>query len=112
MTGVVDRLNTLLGSHDECRIQSFDSWRIIIIGSFDIGYYHDFEVEFGGATYINCLTDFHAQSFRLGTAAERVLLGADYLEPEETLFCFESDGRNFFIVAATLVLREGHVKHY
>lgn len=109
---VVERLNTLLGQMDQCQMQSFDGSRLVIIGSFDIGYYRDFEAEFGEVSYMQCATSFFADTFRLATVQERAKLELpNHTDDDDSFFCFESDNCNFFIAAKSLTLREGHRRH-
>lgn len=113
---IVNRLNHLLDSFDECRILSFDGSRLIVIGDWDLFYHHNFEAEFWGVSYTQCPTYFNAQTFRLATLEERSQLQTqfnlpDYTNEEDSFFCFESDGHCFFIAARSISLREGLVMH-
>jgi hypothetical protein len=108
----VERLNFLLGAFDECRFQSFDGSRLIVIGDFDISYHHAFEAEFEEVEYIQCPTYFFAEAFRVATTQERALFSADTIDPDCPIFCFESDDYRYFIATQTLRLREGQVLHY
>ena len=109
----VAHLNSLLDSFDQFRVRSFNGHRLVILGSSDIAYHHDFEVEFDEVSYTQCPTDFFADTFRVATAEEQAQLKlADYIDEEHIFFCFESDGRPFFIVAKSLKIREGRVLHY
>jgi len=109
----IERLNLLLQSFDECRIESFDGSQLVIIGCWDLCYHHNFEVEFGEVIYLQCPTYFCAQKFRLASPTETSLFNVrDYCDDKEKVFCFESDDDNFFIIAQSLALREGLVLHY
>lgn len=108
----VERLNSLLASFDECQISSFNGSHLIIIGDWDLAYHHNFEAEFIEVSYIQCLTKFHAQGFRLATPSERAQLRlADYTETSDHLFRFEADEHQFFIAVQNLELRVGLVLH-
>ena len=112
LSTTVERLNALLQSFDECRIQSFDGNRLLIVGCWDLGYHHNFEAEFERVSYLQCATYFQAQTFRFATPQERAQMGlANHTELEDRWFCFESDGARFFIAAQTLEVREGLVAH-
>jgi hypothetical protein len=103
----VEHLNRLLVSHDHCSLFSFDGCNLVVIGSFDITYYHSFEAKFINVGYIQCPAGFFAQAFRLGTPDEREKIKVlSDLEPEEHVFCFESDDRQLFITATNLVVNE------
>ncbi len=112
LTAQVERLNSLLESFDECRIQSFDGNRLIISGCWDLTYHHNFEAKFTLVSYVQCATYFNAQAFRLASAQERLALhDPDHTEADDSFFCFESDGARFFIAAQGLEVREGLVLH-
>jgi hypothetical protein len=60
---VVKHLNNLLSSYDECKLSSFDGFRLIMIGDFDLTYHHAFEAEFLEVSYIQCPTIFLLRHF-------------------------------------------------
>lgn len=113
----VEHLNKLLASFDECRILSFDGCRLVVIGDWNLSYHHNFEAEFLEVSYLQCPTCFFAQCFRLATPQERADIDreinlADYTEEHDFIFCFESEGRRFFVVACELVIQEKLVLHH
>ena len=68
---ILDDVNEL--SHhgiDEFRIDSYDSCRLVIVGSFDLGYYHDVEITFTEVDFIRCATNFMQPMFRDAGVAE------------------------------------------
>ena len=77
---------------DEFGIDSFDGSRLVLIGSFDLSYYHDVEVTFTGVAFIRCPTYFREPNFR---------------EAGET-----EDGMRFEIVAASAAVAVGKVYHH
>jgi hypothetical protein len=104
---VVKHLNNLLSSYDECRLLSFNGCHLIMIGDFDLTYHHAFKAEFVEVSYIQCPTNFFAQAFRLATSDERTQLElVSYIGREDYVFCIESDERQFFIAAESLIIRE------
>ena len=112
---ILRRINELLLSSGECRIASFDGSRLVVIGSFDLSYYHDFEVEFEEVSYLQCATYFDAQRLRLASANEAAQLRRnhrDYIDDDDQIFCIEADEKTFFIAAQNLILREGRAFHY
>jgi hypothetical protein len=109
----VERLNTLLESMDDCRIESFDGKTLLVIGDWDLGYHHGFEAAFQEVTFTQCPTYFNAESFRIATQEEkRSLQLANWLNENDEIYCFESDGKCFFIAAHALEVREERVLHY
>ena len=112
---IVQRINRLLDSSEECRIERFDGHKLILIGSFDLSYYHDFEVEFRAVSYLQCPSYFCAQKLSLASDDEAKQLRKElinFVEAEDFVFCLESDEKRFLIVAQGLELREGRVFHY
>ncbi len=58
-------INRLLASWvDSYHIKSFDGWRLVLVGSFDLSYYHDVELTFSGVESIRCPVYFTAEGFR------------------------------------------------
>ena len=49
---------------DEFRIDAYDGSRLVLIGSFDLCYYHDVEVTFTEVAFIRCPTYFGVPKFR------------------------------------------------
>lgn len=62
--GTFEEVNRLAASGmSEFRIQSYDGWRLLVVGSFDLCYYHDVEVTFTDIAHINCPTEFSWPTF-------------------------------------------------
>ncbi len=62
--GTLEEVNRLAASGmSEFRILSYDGWRLLVVGSFDLCYYHDVELTFTDVAHINCPTDFHWPMF-------------------------------------------------
>ncbi len=60
-----DEVNRLsAGGVSDFRLQSYDGWQLVAIGSFDLCYYHDVELRFSGVSYINCPTAFFEPHFQ------------------------------------------------
>ncbi len=113
MMNAVEHLNTLLESMDDCRIESFDRKTLVVIGDWSLGYHHGFEAIFQEVSFMQCATYFMAQCFRFATQEEKHSLQlANWLNENDEIYCFESDGKCFFIAAHALEVREERVLHY
>jgi hypothetical protein len=111
-----DTLNALAARGvDQFRVQSFDSSRLVIVGSFDLCYYHNVEVEFTDVAYVASATNFFEPKFRLGTPHERRFLVPVIGDSDDNLYCIDADAgsepHTFFVVARTAVVTEGNVYH-
>ena len=84
----------------EFQIASFDGYKLVIIGSFDLAYYHDIEVVFKDVSHINCPTDFRDPKFAVGAKAE-----------EGRRFRIETDEGDFEIHAAGVEVSIRKVYH-
>jgi hypothetical protein len=63
--GTINDANLLLlGWVDSYHIQTFDGHRLLVVGSFDLSYYHDVELMFSGVESIRCPVYFTAEGFR------------------------------------------------
>jgi hypothetical protein len=112
-----DALNTLAaGGVDSFRVQSFDANRLVIVGSFDLSYYHNIEVEFTGVAYVACATNFFEPKFRAGTPDERLSLVPVIGDFDDNLYCIDAEAgsrpQTFLIVARSAVVKEGTVYYY
>lgn len=89
--------------------------RLVIVGGFDLSYYHDFELTFSGVTYVACETVFDPARLRQSTEAEASALKKEIDFESGTLFCFEStfDGHvSGRVVAAEVSFRKNRVYYY
>lgn len=56
-------LNEVAKGHTDFRIQSFDGHRLVVVGSFDLCYYHGVEVHFVGVEHMNLPVWFNCPEF-------------------------------------------------
>ena len=94
----VNRLST--GGMVEFRFDSFDGSRLVVIGSFDLCYYHNVELVFTEVAFIRCPTSFYEPQFRNAGTAE-----------EGTRFEIKIDEGVFEIIAESAAVRLGTVYH-
>lgn len=117
MNTALTQLEELLGSTEipDFRLQSFDSVNLLLIGSFDLAYYHQVEVLFHEVSYLACPTTFSDASFRLATPEEVDSLSVALAEDDQA-FAIECDGGQgeivALIVAEHLSVLTGKVYHY
>ena len=111
MQETVKRLHNLIAKYDEFRIQSFDSWQLVLLACWDLTYHHNVEVVFNDVSFLQCATDFRAQNFRLAKREECAHF-LQQLDGDATVFCFDSDGTTYFVAAKTIEIEEKLVLHY
>jgi hypothetical protein len=85
----------------EFRIESFDGSRLVLIGSFDLCYYHDVEVTFTEAAFIRCPTYLREPKFREAGKTE-----------DGMRFEITTDEGTFEIAAESAAVGVGKVYHY
>jgi hypothetical protein len=56
-------LNESAKSHTDFFLQSFDGHRLVVVGSFDLSYYHYIELHFMEVDHINCPVCFFSPIF-------------------------------------------------
>ncbi|NUU06421.1 hypothetical protein [Leifsonia sp. C5G2] len=91
-------LTSVAEYHSDFHVQTFDGENLLIVGSFDLSYYHYIEIRFFDVQSVNCATWFHTPIFREPTSSGR--------------FAFQADGCEFEIVAARAQITLGMVYHY
>ena len=111
-----DRINNAIA---DFRIQSYDGINLMLIGSSDFSYYHQFELIFHEVSYISLPTDFSYPIFRKASSTEYIQIeNIINIDREETVYCIEAetsrslDKLPFFIVARSVSLKEGMVYYY
>ena len=93
--------------------------RLVLVGSFDLAYYQDVQIEFHGVSYLSCPTDFSDASFRILSREEC----ADLLErfdesPAEDAMIVAIDLSRFYdvqthyVVADSMSFTFGKVYYY
>jgi len=97
-------------------VQAYDGSRLLIVGSFDLAYYHEVEIEFEEVAYIELPTQFSDPRLRIATAEESARLRFLDLSPPEKLYAIDADpdvdGQTFFIAAESVRARRCMVYHY
>ena len=97
-----DEVNQLAAAGlDEFRIESFDGSRLVVIGSFDLCYYHDVELSFTEVSFIRCPTRFREPAFREVGKTE-----------DGRRFEIRAGEEVFEIVAESVLVAVGKVYHY
>jgi hypothetical protein len=95
----VNRLST--GGVNEFRVESFAGTQLVVIGSFDLCYYHDIELTFTEVEFIHCPTYFREPQFQdAGRSGEG------------RRFEIRTDEGRFEIVAESVSVVLGKVYHY
>ena len=104
------------GGISDFRVERFDSVNLLVIGSFDLVYYHDVQVEFADVQYIDCPTYFMDPHFRVGGDTERRQLEQRGVDVDGTVYIIDADagrGRvSFSIVARDVRVSQAKVYHY
>jgi hypothetical protein len=94
---------------NDYRIQSFDSSCLLIIGSFDISYYHDLEIELLGVSHINLPVYFDGSA---DISIEEDARSRHQIDQNETYFRINDNGSMFHVVAEGIEVRKVKVFHY
>lgn len=98
------------------QVQDYDGSRLLLIGSFDLMYYHEVEIEFESTAYIELPSIFDYPRLRIATADESQRLRFLDLSPPEKLYAIDTDpdlqGRTFYVAAESVRARRCMVYHY
>jgi hypothetical protein len=113
-----DKLNTISSScMDGFAIRSFDSVRLLVVGSVAHCYGHHVEVEFVEVIYCSCAVWMDFPSFRMANRRERNHVSRIVdLDPNYKVFAIDAEtctpgSHTFFIVAEDATMRERTVKY-
>ena len=101
------------------RIQAYDGCNLLLVGSFDLCYYHTVEINFGEVSYISLPINFIYPIFRQASVKEiNSICNLIYLEPEDIVYCIAAETSSsikpmiFNIVARSIVIHEETVFYY
>jgi len=120
----IARFNDIVQTTNICgfEVQDFDvtAQSLLVIGSFDLAYYHELEARFDGVTFVRLdfCAMFSQPRLSIGDAEVRDTVSKfTDLEPDDVVFIFHDDpsfhgGRVHFIVADDFNISEGMVYHY
>ena len=97
----LEEVNQLALGVSDFRLESYDGWRLLVIGRFDLSYYHDIELVFSGVTFIRCPTSFDRPRF----------IDAGFV-PGGFRTMIQTEEGEFEIVAESLDATIGKVFHY
>ena len=114
----IDRANFFVSNsnHAEFSIRAYDG-DLLLLGSFDLAYYHTIELEFRDVLFINFPTfQLGALHFAIADSDARSAHAHLDLDDNEILFEITDDpgfsDQRYYIVASKLLVREGMVYHY
>ncbi|MBA4191121.1 MAG: hypothetical protein C0467_24320 [Planctomycetaceae bacterium] len=100
--------NELAKYHSDFHIQSFDGHRLVLVGSFDLCYYHDIELHFVGVGRIDCPVWFHSPQF-----VDEGLIqdpGSSISEPRR--YVIQCDEGRYAVMARNIEIVLGTVFYY
>jgi hypothetical protein len=97
----LEEINQLAKGVTDFRIQSYSGSKLLLIGSFDLCYYHDIELIFSEVSFIRCPTTFFCPHFTQADTGHG-----------ESRFQIHTDEGDFEIVAGSLDATIGKVFHY
>ncbi|MDB5308370.1 MAG: hypothetical protein JWO38_2572 [Gemmataceae bacterium] len=101
-------VNELALYHSDFHIRSFDGQRLILVGSFDLCYYHGLELHFIEVTHIDCPVWFHSPTF----ADEGQVRDSDGSIADPRRYTIRSDEGRHMIIARTVEIVFGTVYYY
>lgn len=86
---------------------------MVLIGCYDLSYYHDLEIYFKVVNYLSCPTIFKADRVRLANEDEKTMIGKNFVDVKNTIIlCFEKFDAKYFIVADSLKYKKESVDHF
>ncbi len=95
---------------------SFNDSRLLILGSFDLVYYHEIEIVFEGVSYIGLPASFDRPRLRFATPDEERLFAFLGLDDRDRVYVVEPDSESgegkHYVVAQRVVARKCMVYHY
>lgn len=100
-------------------IRSFEDHRLTMVGSFDLDYYQDVQIEFSGVSYLSCPSDFSDASFRelhRDECADLIEFLGESLDHESRVFAVDIEDfynvHTHYIVADDVDFQFGKVYYY
>ena len=100
-------------------VRSYADNHLVLVGSFDLAYYQDIQIEFSRVSFLSCPTEFSDASFRcLSPAACGELLEsfADHIQDDDKVFAIDLsrfyDVQTHYIVAHSIEYTFGKVYYY
>jgi len=101
-------VNELAQCHSDFYLQSFDGQRLVLVGSFDLCYYHVLELHFVAVARIDCPVWFHNPRF----ADEGPVSDAVGSVTDPRRYTIRSDEGRHTIIARTVEVVLGTVYYY
>jgi len=120
MQSILDRINEIVTTTNatDFLVHSFVGNSLLLIGSFDLCYYHELEIRFHDVSYIG-LPVYGLDSPRVSVASEAERKAHAHLEldGDDTLFRVHDDpefkgGHVYYVAAKRVSISEGMVYHY
>lgn len=116
----LDRINEIVAKTNttDFLIHSFVGDSLLLIGSFDLSYYHELEIRFHDVAYIG-LPVYGLDSPRLSVASEKERMAHAHLELDDDDVLFRvhdapdfKGGHVYYVAAKRVSIAEGMVYHY
>ncbi|AMV24680.1 hypothetical protein VT84_09815 [Gemmata sp. SH-PL17] len=101
-------VNELARYHCDFHVQSFDGLRLVVVGSFDLCYYHGLELHFVEVARIDCPVRFHNPTF----ADEGPVSAHDGSAAGPRRYAIRSDEGAHTILAGSVEIVFGTVYYY
>lgn len=120
LQAILDRINEIVETTNttDFRLESFIGDSLLLIGSFDLSYYHQLEVRFDGVSFIGLPIDgIDSPKFSVAAKEERKAHSHLDLDADDVLFRVHHDpnfngGTVYYVAAKRLSISEGMVYHY
>ncbi|MCR9141105.1 MAG: hypothetical protein NXI24_02555 [bacterium] len=100
-------------------VRSYTDNRLVLVGSFDLAYYQDIQIEFGGVSFLSVPTEFSDASFRClrrEECGELLDSFSDYMQEDDRVFAVDLsrfyDVQTHYIVANSIQYAFGKVYYY
>ena len=101
-------VNELAKGHTDFHMQSFDGYRLVLVGSFDLCYYHYIELHFTEVAHVDCPVWFYSPEFHDEGLIDDA--GSSVCEPRR--FTIETCEGKYQIIAKNLEVALGWVYYY
>ena len=120
MQSVLDRINDVVSTTNttDFLVQSFADGTLLLIGSFDLHYYHEVEVRFHDVVFVGLpIYGLDSPMFSVASDEERQSHAHLELDEDDVLFRVRVDadvngGKIYYIASKQVTVSEGIVYHY
>lgn len=100
-------------------VHSYTDNRLVLVGSFDLAYYQDIQIEFSGVSFLSVPTEFSDASFRClnrEECGELLESFSDYMHEDDRVFAVDLsrfyDVQTHYVVASSIQYHFAKMYYY